>query len=335
MDKVFTAAEHVAWLREQARLKRPYWYGVYYRKCTESILKKKAKQYPEHYTEKRMPTYREHIKAGQIAGDCVNGAIKGAVWSELGKREPVYGSHDCPDTNADGMFKKCKNWGMDWGTIDTIPDKPGVAVRYSGHVGIYVGNGEVVEWRGFAYGCVITKLAARKWTHWYEIPWTDYADAAKSESNYGTLGSRLLKKGRKGEDVRTLQKLLTQLGYSLTADGDYGEKTESAVKAFQKAEGLEADGDYGPLTHAALMGNLANPDADDDEQDAAKYAVTVTGGSVYVRKGASTAYDIITVVHKGDTLNAIATAGNGWHCVEVNGKTGWISGKYTKVKAGA
>lgn len=332
MEKIFTAAEHVAWLREQARLKRPYWYGVYYKPCTEKLLQKKAKQYPEHYGSSRMSTYRKHIAAGQIAGDCVNGAIKGAIWSELGKREPVYGSHGCPDTNADGMFKKCKNWGMDWGTIDTMPDRPGVAVRMAGHVGVYVGNGEVVEWRGFKYGCVITKLNERKWLHWYELPWTDYADTVAVENKYGTLGGRLLKIGKKGEDVRTLQKLLIRLEYDLPeygADGDYGEETESAVKAFQEAEGLEVDGDYGPLTHAALMDALSETDEEDDEQGPVKFAVTVTGGSVYVRKGASTAYDIITVVHNGDKLTGVATADNGWHCVEINGETGWISGKYT------
>ena len=89
MEKVFTNIEHVAWLREQARLKRPYWYGTYFLDCTENLLKKKANQYPNHYGESRMPTYRKHIADGQICGDCVNGAIKGAIWSELGKRKPV------------------------------------------------------------------------------------------------------------------------------------------------------------------------------------------------------------------------------------------------------
>lgn len=331
MQKVFTNIEHVEWLREQARRRRPYWYGVYYLPCTESLLNKKARQYPAHYGESRMPTYRKHIEAGQIAGDCVNGAIKGAIWSELGRRKPVYGSHECPDKSADGMFSYCKKIGMDWGTIDTMPDKIGLAVRSSGHVGVYVGNGEVVEWRGFKYGCVVTKLKERKWLHWYELPWIDYVGAEVTEGRYGTLGSRLLKYGKKGDDVRTLQTLLMQLEYDLSdygADGDYGKETEDAVKAFQESEGLEADGDYGPLTHAALMEELSEDD-EDDEPEVAAFEVAVTGGSVFVREGASTAYDIITVVHKGDKLPGIATADNGWHCVKVNGKTGWISGKYT------
>ena len=84
MEKVFTNIEHARWLREQARLKRPYWYGTYYLPCTETLLTKKAKQYPTHYKSDRMARYRQDIKNGQICGDCVNGAIKGAIWSELG-----------------------------------------------------------------------------------------------------------------------------------------------------------------------------------------------------------------------------------------------------------
>ena len=150
MEKVFNSTDYAAWLKEQARLRRPYWYGTYWLPCTESLLQKKRGQYPKHYTDDRMPRYRQDIANKQRCADCVNGAIKGAVWSELGKREPVYASHGCPDTNADGMFEKCKGWGMDWGNMSTMPDQPGVAVRMAGH-------GEVVEWRGFAYGCVETK----------------------------------------------------------------------------------------------------------------------------------------------------------------------------------
>ena len=334
MEKVFTNIKHAEWLREQARLKRPYWYGTYYNKCTEKLLNRKAKQYPKHYTAKRMPTYRKHIEAGQIAGDCVNGAIKGAIWSELGKREPVYGSHECPDKSADGMFSYCKKIGMEWGTIDTMPDKIGLAVRSSGHVGVYVGNGEVVEWRGFAYGCVVTKLKDRNWLHWYELPWIEYISTGIVEGNYGTLGSRLLKKGKKGEDVRTLQELLMQLEYELPeygADGDFGKETEEAVILFQAVAGVEVDGEYGPLTHAALMEELSE-DNDDEEPEIPTFEVTVTGGSVFVREGASKAYDIITIVHKGDKLTGFATAENGWHCIRINGRTGWISGKYTAKK---
>lgn len=344
MERFISVTKYVEWLREQARLKRPYWYGCYYNPCTEALLQRKAKQYPSHYKEARMPTYRKHIAAGQIAGDCVNGAIKGAIWSELGTRQPVYGSHGCPDKSADGMFEFCKTQGMPWGTIGSMPDKPGLAVRFAGHVGVYVGGGEVVEWRGFNYGCVVTKLSGRKWTHWYELPWIIYGEAAADPDSadgipeVGKLGSRLLKKGSKGEDVRTLQQLLMEMGYELPAhgdDGDFGAETETALKKFQHAHGLEDDGKYGPLTHEELMGVLAELEAQEDETDDDEEMsgwVLVTGNTVNIRKGAGKAYDIVTVVRKGDRLALVATAANGWHAVRLNdGRSGWIGPTYSRV----
>ena len=347
MEKVFTNIEWVKWLREQARLKRPYWYGTCHYECTESLLARKAKQYPAHYGKSRFARYSEDIKNSQICGDCVGAAIKGAVWSELGAREPVSKSHGCPDKSADGMFSYCKAQGMDWGGIDTLPDIPGVAVRYSGHVGIYVGGGEVVEWRGFAYGCVETELKDRKWTHWYKIPWVEYVDEDKPQEpeenvfDVGALGSRLLKRGRKGEDVRTLQEMLIGLGYDLSrygADGDYGSETEKAVMDFQQDTGLDADGDYGPMTHAALMEILAERSAQEREEEdetqapaGPKRYVLVTGGSVYIRKGPGKEHDVVTVVREGMLLDWVATAANGWHAVELDGVEGWIGPKYSEV----
>lgn len=61
---------------------------------------------------------------------------------------------------------------------------------------------------------------------------------------------KTLKKGDKGEEVKTLQELL-----KITVDSDFGPKTEDAVKAFQKAHIKEcgaADGIVGPKTWAAL-----------------------------------------------------------------------------------
>ena len=63
----------------------------------------------------------------------------------------------------------------------------------------------------------------------------------------------LVKKGSKGEAVRKLQEMLNAKGYKLTEDGDFGSKTEAAVKAYQKANGLEVDGEAGPMTWGVLF----------------------------------------------------------------------------------
>jgi rare lipoprotein A (peptidoglycan hydrolase) len=68
-----------------------------------------------------------------------------------------------------------------------------------------------------------------------------------------TLGERSLKKGSKGGDVYTLQRVLTMKGYRLgPIDGIFGRMTKVAVKRFQHRRHLTADGVVGPLTTHAL-----------------------------------------------------------------------------------
>jgi len=59
----------------------------------------------------------------------------------------------------------------------------------------------------------------------------------------------LLKNGSKGDDVKKLQEKL-----KLTADGSFGLRTEEAVKAWQKANGLKDDGVVGDTTWSKLFG---------------------------------------------------------------------------------
>ena len=61
--------------------------------------------------------------------------------------------------------------------------------------------------------------------------------------------------GDQGEDVAAIQAQLNNLGFNVgAADGDFGNATVVAVKAFQKSRGLESDGVIGNETFRALMG---------------------------------------------------------------------------------
>lgn len=63
-----------------------------------------------------------------------------------------------------------------------------------------------------------------------------------------------LKKGSKGQDVKSLQERLIDLHYlSGTADGDFGSKTAQAVKDFQLVNGFPQDGVAGPQTLESLF----------------------------------------------------------------------------------
>ena len=79
---------------------------------------------------------------------------------------------------------------------------------------------------------------------------TAQADAAKWQKV--TLGDRTLQKGSAGNDVKTLQILLTRRGNSVPATGFFGKLTKRGVKRFQRNHGLAADGVVGPMTRGAL-----------------------------------------------------------------------------------
>lgn len=334
---------------------QPYWYGCCGYKATTNLLNRKAKQYPSHYTASRMSRYKQDIRDRKVVCDCIGGA-KGYAWTNGGQAmldaigtdsavSNKYGANGCPDKGANAMFAWAKSMGMDWGTIDTLPEIVGLALHTDGHVGYYVGNGYAVEWRGFSYGSVRTKVKDRKWKYWYKLPFIQYREAAAEiPAPEIALGSRLLKRGIVGSDVKALQELLMQLGYALPkhgADAEFGSETEKALLAFQKKEGLEADGKYGDKTHAALMDAVADDDGQPDtpEQPApnepAPVGTTVVivseGGKVNVRCGNGTEYARITAVAPGSTFPHVATAQNGWHAVVIDAKVGWVSGNYSKV----
>jgi len=63
-----------------------------------------------------------------------------------------------------------------------------------------------------------------------------------------------LRHGDRSQAVRDLQKKLNVHGANLVADGDFGDATEDAVRAYQVKVGLVADGIAGTKTLASLIG---------------------------------------------------------------------------------
>ena len=140
-----------------------------------------------------------------------------------------------------------------------MPDQPGVCVFMSGHVGVYIGDGYVIEARGHAYGVVKTKLAGRGWVSWGKPDWLVYDTKAETtktaEAKKVEVKLPVLSAGTSGEAVKALQILLNGRGYGCgSADGIFGDKTTAAVKKYQTAHGLYADGVCGALTWSALIG---------------------------------------------------------------------------------
>ena len=66
------------------------------------------------------------------------------------------------------------------------------------------------------------------------------------------------KRGSSGEDVKELQQRLTDLGYlDDVIDGQFGQKTEEALRAFQKKNGIEATG----IATITVINSLFSDDA--------------------------------------------------------------------------
>lgn len=320
-------------------------------KCTESLQSRKAKQYPSHYGSSRTSRYRDDIAKKKVCADCI-GAAKGYAWTGGGQgvMESIgtdktfsskYGANNCPDKGANSMFSYAKSKGMDWGGIASLPEVVGLALHKDGHVGYYVGNGEAVEWKSFADGCIRSKVAGRGWTSWYRLPFIDYGENAFTGSSGNeapvetALGSRLLRNGSEGSDVCALQELLLSLGYALPrygADGHFGSETEAAVRAFQADAGLEVDGKYGEKSHDALMDAAADGEEEEPSRPSGRTVVIVSdGGKVNIRVGNGLTYSRITQLAPGTTCPYVATAENGWHAVIIGARVGWVSGEFSRI----
>ena len=144
-----------------------YVWGTYGNVLTESLLAYKVSQYPDG-----VGNHEDIIRANWLGGrttDCV-GLIKGYSWLNAETMEIQYGTHGMPDIGANQMYYNATVSGA----IDTMPDIPGLAVWHDGHIGVYIGGGQVVEAMGTKYGVVKTELADRGWTHWLKVPYINY-----------------------------------------------------------------------------------------------------------------------------------------------------------------
>ena len=146
----------------KAQLGRPYWYGTYGNISTEELYKKKRKQYLLYYIGFSKKSFEDQY--GQKVHDC-GGLIKGYLMSADANSPAVY--NKMYDKVASSMCLKQQD-------IKTIPEIPGICVFKTGHVGVYIGNGEVIEAKGHQYGVVQTKLATGKWTKWAKLTVIEY-----------------------------------------------------------------------------------------------------------------------------------------------------------------
>lgn len=161
----------------------------------------------------------------------------------------------------------------------------------------------------------------------------DGMDFTEPETATLKLGDRVLENGSEGDDVKEMQQALIGLGYSCGsygADGEFGDMTEMAVRAFQAGKGLKQTGKYDAKTHAALMDALDRKSTDAEESEARAVQIE-KGKKCYVRTGPGTEHKALGVAHSEERLKYLGKTENGWHQVAYKDKVAYVSGKYGKL----
>lgn len=210
-----------------------YVWGTFGQVLTESFLQQKIRQYPQG-----VGSYESVIRSkwmGKKVADCV-GLIKGYYWTdENGKFK-----YDAKtDITADTMLDRAKEKGY----IGTMPEIPGVLLHKKGHVGVYIGNGEVIEARSTKEGVIKTKLSAGNWTAWSKCPYIEYVkDPAAPKTTPAkepvatsptptTSDKKTWEYYIIGDVTKRLQhELNVQYGAGLKVDGYLGDLTLGALK---------------------------------------------------------------------------------------------------------
>lgn len=146
-----------------------YVWGTYGHVLTRDYYEAKLAQYPEG-----VGNYADFIEAnwlGRRTADCV-GLVKGYCWFNPETQSIGYGVNGMPDIATEQMI----DWCEEKGSMDTMPEIPGLLLWMDGHVGIYIGDGYAIEAMGTKYGVVKTQVAGRGWAKWGKIPCIQYIE---------------------------------------------------------------------------------------------------------------------------------------------------------------
>ncbi|WP_312372060.1 C40 family peptidase [Lachnoclostridium sp.] len=198
-----------------------YLYGGAGQLITDAVIDQKAKQFPSWYTQARISERKKLVGKQYYGFDCSN-LLKSILWGWSNGKQGVYNSNTVPDTNANGLINLCENVSTDMTDI-----KPMELIWFSGHVGLYLGNGECIECAPTLNAVKITKLSYQgKWCKHGKLPWITYTEQEKRQL-------KLITPYMRGTDVKQLQALI-----DVTTDGIYGPATDKKVKEILSALGM-------------------------------------------------------------------------------------------------
>lgn len=243
----------------------PYVFGSYGQMCTPENRRKYAGYRPDHkakiYGACPVLSGKEGLCAGCKWNGCRMFDCRGFnSWLAAQAGLALFGG------TVTAQWETQSNWAVK-GDIRDMPRDLVCCVFREGHTGMYLGNGLV---RHCSTRVKEEPLPGTpRWLR-YGIPAGLYRTEELRKAGLNVDESKnipTLRRSSQGEAVKELQTLLSaKYGADLDADGEFGKKTEQAVKAFQSAHGLTADGIAGPKMWKALgvTPGSSNPDTAED-----------------------------------------------------------------------
>ena len=269
----------------EACLGWPYVYGEWGDYCTPAVRRKRANGIQE-----RLPKEADVIRKGCPVLNGSSNVCDVCKWYPNDEKVRCF---DCrgftkwvleqagieiEGQGATSQWKTESNW-KEKGKISEMPtDQVCVVFMWDNanqcmsHTGLHIGGGVIVHCSGeVKYG----RVSDRGWTH-YAIPNGMEGEAPAPAPVPEARPT--LRKGSSGKYVELLQNKLINAGYSLDpygADGKFGARTETEVRAFQVDVGLTPDGVVGPMTWAALYRAEEANNAAKDMDPEPRYTLTI------------------------------------------------------------
>ena len=202
------------------------------------------------------------------SGCCTEGKIDAALVTILqkirdhfGKPVHITSAYRCPTWNKEvGGVSGSYHLHGQAADIKVEDTAPAEVAKYAESIGV-LGIGLYDTDKDGHFVHIDTRTTKSFWFGHAQQKRTTFggAPAEKTTTNQEvcTVELNVLKMGAEGAQVKAMQTLLIGYGYSCGgkgADGDFGAKTDTAMRAYQKANGLTPDGICGAKTWAKLLG---------------------------------------------------------------------------------
>ncbi len=150
------------------RLKTCYLFGGLGKALTMEILRQQMNAYPKNFSFGRC-LHLARLSKEQVYGFDCSGLLKSYWFGGIGAPRYTFAM----DLNTAQMLAIARRRGY----IKKMPEEAGLGVWLPGHVGVYMGEGRVVEATSnpaIGDGVVETRLGDRAWVFWFQIPFIHY-----------------------------------------------------------------------------------------------------------------------------------------------------------------